>query len=328
MAPITRISRRTLMTTMATLSAAAWLNPVRAQLAGKPLTLVVPTAAGGTTDIAARMLAEPLGRILQTSVIVDNRGGGNGNIAGQMVARGPEDGSTLMVQYSGYQCITPLIQPVAGFDPAVNLKPIGHLIDAPQLLVVRADFPADTFADFLKYVKANPAKVNYASSGNGSLQHVTTELLKDLTKTYMVHIPYRGTGPALNDLLAGTVDFTITTPPPLLPHIRAGKLKALMVTGRTRLAALPNVPTATEIGVPLVASSWFAVYGPGSISNDLQNRLSLAIKQVVESESFKKRAEEQGAKAIVMNSAELARLGANERNMWGRIVKLANIRAD
>ena len=325
---MTLISRRALMTTVASLSAAAWLNPVRAQLAGKPLTLIVPTAAGGTTDIAARMLAEPLGRILQTSVVVDNRGGGNGNIAGQLVARGPADGSSLLVQYSGYQCITPLIQPVAGFDPATSLKPLGHLIDAPQLLVVRADFPADTFADFLKFVKTNPAKVNYASSGNGSLQHVTTELLKDLTKTFMVHIPYRGTGPALNDLLAGTVDFTITTPPPLLPHIRAGKLKALMVTGRTRLPALPNVPTALETGVPLVASSWFAVYGPASLPPDLQSRLSLAIGQVVESDSFKKRAEDQGAKAVVMNGAELATLGANERKMWERIVKVANIKAD
>lgn len=321
------ISRRTLLT-LAGLSTAAWLDPVRAQLAGKPITLVVPTAAGGTTDIAARMLAEPLGKILQTSVVVDNRGGGNGNIAGQLVARGPADGSSLLVQYSGYQSITPLIQPVPGFDPATSLKPLGHLIDAPQLLVVRGNFPADNFADFLKYVKANPGKVNYASSGNGSLQHVTTELLKDLTKTFMVHIPYRGTGPALTDLLAGTVDFTITTPPPLLPHIRAGKLKALMVTGRTRLGALPNVPTATEAGVPLVASSWFAVYGPTGLSADLQGRLSLAIKQVVESENFKKRAEEQGAKAVVMSGAELATLGDNERKMWGRIVKLANIKAD
>ena len=324
---MTLISRRTLVTA-AGLGAAAWLNPVRAQLAGKPLTLIVPAAAGGTTDIAARMLAEPLGKILQTSVVVDNRSGGNGNIAGQMVARGPADGSSLLVQYSGYQCITPLIQPVPGFDPATSLKPIAHLIDAPQLLVVRANFPADTFAEFLKYVKANPGKVNYASSGNGSLQHVTTELLKDLTHTFMTHIPYRGTGPALNDLLAGTVDFTITTPPPLLPHVRAGKLKALMVTGRTRLPALPNVPTATEAGVPLVASSWFAVYGPASLSGDLQNRLSLAIKQVVESDHFKKRAEDQGAQAVVMNSAELATLGANERKMWERIVKLANIKAD
>lgn len=324
---MTLISRRTLMA-VASLSTAAWLNPVRAQLAGKPITLIVPTAAGGTTDIAARMLAEPLGRILQTSVVVDNRGGGNGNIAGQMVARGPADGTSLLVQYSGYQCITPLIQPVPGFDPATNLKPLGHLIDAPQLLVVRGNFPADNFVDFIKYVKANPGKVNYASSGNGSLQHVTTELLKDLTKTFMVHIPYRGTGPALNDLLAGTVDFTITTPPPLLPHIRAGKLKALMVTGRTRLAAQPNVPTAIETGVPLVASSWFAVYGPTGLSADLQGRLSLAIKQVVESEGFRKRAEEQGAKAVVMSGAELATLGDNERKMWGRIVKLANIKAD
>ena len=145
-------------------------------------------------------------------------------------------------------------------------------------------------------MRANPGKVNYASSGN-ALQHVTTELLKDLTKTYMTHIPYRGTGPALTDLLAGTVDLTITTPPPLLPHIKSGKLKALMVTGKTRLPALPNIPTATEAGVPLVASSWFAVYGRRACRPELQTRLSAAVRQVVETPEFRRRAEEQGAKA-------------------------------
>ncbi|MBG9389763.1 Bug family tripartite tricarboxylate transporter substrate binding protein [Caenimonas aquaedulcis] len=324
---MTAISRRTLIAA-AGCGAAALALPAFAQFAGKTITLIVPSAPGGTTDIAARMLAEPLGKLLQASVVVDNRSGGNGNIGGQMVARAPADGLTLLVQYSGYQCITPLIQPVAGFDPGKDLKPIGHLIDAPQLMAVRGNFPANTFGEFLKYVKANPGKVNYASSGNGSLQHVTTELLKDLTHTFMTHIPYRGTGPALTDLLAGTVDFTITTPPPLLAHVKAGKLKALMVTGKKRLDALPSVPTATEAGVPLVASSWFAVYGPNGLSPELQAKLSAAVAQVVESESFRKRAEEQGAKAIPMNGAELAALGASERNMWNRVVKAAHITAD
>ncbi|NML46411.1 tripartite tricarboxylate transporter substrate binding protein [Ramlibacter sp. G-1-2-2] len=295
---------------------------------GKTVTLIVPSAPGGTTDISARMLAEPLGKLLQVPVVVDNRAGGNGNIAGQLVSRAAGDGTTLLVQYSGYQCITPLVQPVNGFDPAKDLKPIGHLIDAPQVLVVRQNFPANNFKEFLAYVKANPGKVNYASSGNGALQHVTTELLKDLTKTYMTHIPYRGTGPALTDLLAGTVDLTITTPPPLLAHIKAGKLKALMVTGKTRLDALPDVPTATELGVPLVASSWFAVYGPNSMSPELQNRLSATVRQVVEMPEFKRRAEEQGAKAIPMTPAELAALGTKERATWDRIVKVAGIKAD
>lgn len=144
----------------------------------------------------------------------------------------------------------------------------------------------------------------------------------------MTHIPYRGTGPALNDLLAGTVDFTITTPPPLLPHIRTGRIRALMVTGRSRLPALPTVPTAIESGVPLVASSWFAVYGPGALPDDLAQRLTAAVRQVVEAPDFRKRAEELGAKAVAMNAAELATLGANERNMWNRIVRAANIKAD
>jgi len=324
---MTPISRRTFVAA-AGIGAAACALPARAQPAGRPVTLVVPAAAGGTTDIAARMLAEPLGKILQTAVVVDNRAGGNGNIAGQLVARAAGDGATLLVQYSGYQSITPLVQPVQGFDPGRDLKPIGHLIDAPQLLVVRGDFPANNFTEFVRYVKANPGKVNYASSGNGSLQHVTTELLKDLTKAYMTHIPYRGTGAALNDLLAGTVDLTITTPPPLLPHIRAGKLKALLVTGRTRMATLPNVPTAIENGLSLVASSWFGVYGPNSLPTEAANRLSAAVKQVVESEPFRKRAEEQGAKALFLGGSELGKMAADERNMWARIVRAANIKAD
>jgi len=319
-------TRRTFLATAAAGTAAAAL-PSFAQ-GGRTVTLIVGSAPGGTTDISARMLAEPLSKVLQVPVVVDNRAGGNGNIAGQLVARAASDGNTLLVQYSGYQCITPLVQPVAGFDPARDLKPVGHLIDAPQVLVVRPNFPANTFQEFLAYVRANPGKVNYASSGNGALQHVTTELLKDLTKTQMTHIPYKGTGPALTDLLAGNVDLTITTPPPLLAHIKAGKLKALMVTGKTRLAALPDVPTATELGVPLVASSWFAVYGPAGLPADLQNKLSAAIRQVVETAEFKRRAEEQGAKAIAMTPAELATLATNERATWERIVRVAQIKAD
>ena len=319
------ITRRRLVTAAAAGAAAAAL-PALAQ--NRPVTIVVGAAPGGTTDISARMLAEPLARVLGTSVVVDNRSGANGNIAGQMVARAPGDGHTLLVQYSGYQSITPLIQPVQGFDPGRDLKPIGHLIDAPQVMVVRQDFPAKDFKEFLAYVRANPGKVNYASSGNGALQHVTTELLKDMTKTFMTHIPYRGTGPAMTDLLAGTVDLTITTPPPLLPHIRAGKIRPLMVTGKSRLPSLSDVPTATEMGVPLEASSWFAVYGPSAMSAEVQNRLSAAVRQVVESADFRKRAEEQGAKAIAMTPAELHALGTKERAQWERVIKAANIKAD
>jgi tripartite-type tricarboxylate transporter receptor subunit TctC len=323
---MTSIRRRQILAGAAAAAVAPWAAPAFAQ--GKTITLVVPAAPGGTTDIAARMLAEPLGKLLGVPVVVDNRAGGNGNIAGQLVSRAAGDGNTLLVQYSGYQCITPLIQPVSGFDPGRDLKPVANLIDAPQVLVTRGDFPASNFAEFLAYLKAHPGKVNYASSGNGSLQHVTTELMKDLTKTSATHIPYRGTGPALTDLLAGNVDFTITTPPPLLGHIRAGKLKALVTTGRTRIGALPNVPTATEAGVSLVASSWFAVYGPAGLPADAQQKLSDVIAKVVQSEQFKKLAEDQGAKPVVMNPAQLATLGVNERSMWERVVKVANIRAD
>jgi tripartite-type tricarboxylate transporter receptor subunit TctC len=266
--------------------------------------------------------------VLNVPVVVDNKPGGNGSIAGQLVARANAEATTLLVQYSGFHCITPLLQPVHGFDPAKDLKPIANLVDAPQVLVVRNDFPANNVAEFLKYVKSNPGRVNYASSGNGSLQHVTTELLKDITKTFMLHIPYRGTGAALVDLLSGTVDMTITTPPPLLAHIRSGRLKALVSTGRKRIPALPNVPIALESGLSLVASSWFALFGPSSASPETVNRISSAVRQVVESDGFRKKSEDQGAQAAYLDSARLAQLAETERSMWARVIAVAKIKAD
>ena len=157
--------------------------------------------------------------------------------------------TTLLVQSAGYQCITPQPQPVAGFDPGKDLKPLGHPIDTPQLMVVRSNFPANAFAEFLQYAKANPGKVNYASSSNGPLQHGSTELLKDLAKTYLVHIPYRGTGQALTDLLGDTVDFSITTPPPCKPF-RWWPLPGSPSTARTAS------PTKHQRGFPAPSSRW------------------------------------------------------------------------
>lgn len=321
-----QLSRRSLLVAGA-ISTIAQPQMVSAQSPVKPITLVVPTPAGGTTDIVARLLAEPLGRLLGVAVTVENHPGNNGANAGQRVALGLTDGSTLLLQYSGFQCISPQVQPVTGYDPAKDLKPIAHLVDAPQLLAVRSGFPANNFADFLRYVRANPGKTTYASSGNGSLQHVTTELLKDLTKTIMVHIPYSGMGTAVADLLNGGVDFTITTPPPLVPQVRAGKLKALMVTGKTRLAVLPDVPTALESGISLIASSWFALYGANGISEQMTSRIATATRQAISTDNYKKRIEEQGANVLFLDASELNNLQISERRMWSRILRLAGIKS-
>src|SRR5256885_1187671 len=204
--------------------AVAATSPAHAQAwPTRPITLIVPTAPGGTTDIAARMLAEPLGRALGQTIVVDNRGGASGGIAAVAVKRAEADGHTLLMQYSGYHVITPAVskQPL-GWE-AKDLQPVANVLTAPQVVVVRAGLPIKTMAELIAYAKANPGKLTYASSGNGSLQHVTGAMLEQQAGIQMTHIPYKGTGPALQDLLGAQVDVTFGTPPPYMQFIQSGQ---------------------------------------------------------------------------------------------------------
>jgi len=184
--------------------ATGFLGSATAQSAypSKTVTMVVPTAAGGTTDLSARMLAQALGPVLGQTVVVDNKGGGNGNIAASIVKRAEADGYTLLMQYSGYHVISPHLTKVAQWAQS-DFQPIANVISAPQIIVVRADLPVKTLPELIAYAKANPGKLNYASSGNGSLQHVTGAMLEQQGGIKMVHVPYMGTGPALQDVLGG-----------------------------------------------------------------------------------------------------------------------------
>jgi tripartite-type tricarboxylate transporter receptor subunit TctC len=324
-------SKRTRLDTLAIALLAGLAGTAFAQ-GGYPshaITLIVPTAPGGTTDIAARMLAEPLGKALGQTVIVDNRGGASGAIAAVAVKRAEPDGYTLLMQYSGYHVITPWVtkQPL-GWE-AKDLAAVANVLSAPQLIVVRAGLPVKTLGELVAYGKANPNKLTFASSGNGSLQHVTGAMLDQQAGIDMVHVPYKGTGPALQDLLGAQVDLTYGTPPPFMPFIASGKLRALAVTGKTRVASLPNVPTAAEAGLPkLDATSWFAVFAPAKTPQAVIDRLTSEIAKVMATPAFKQKAAEQGATADYMNPQQLSDYSKSELARWGQVVKASKIEGD
>ena len=294
----------------------------------KPVTLVVPTAAGGTTDLSARMLAQALTPVIGQSVVVDNKGGGNGNIAAGIVKRAEPDGYTLFMQYSGYHVISPHLTKVSQWAQG-DFQPVANVISAPQIIVVRDGLPVKTLAELITYAKANPGKLNYASSGNGSLQHVTGAMLEQQGGIKMVHVPYKGTGPALQDLLGGQVDLTFGTAPPFMPHIQSGKLRVLAVTGKERLPSLPDVPTTAEAGYPGVnATSWFGLFAPAATPKAVIDKLAADTRAVVQSAAFKQKAQEQGATADYLGPQQMADRVKADLASWADVVKASKIEAD
>lgn len=310
-------------------AATALATPALAQeYPNRTVTLVVPTAAGGTTDLSARMLAQAMSPVLKQSMVVDNKGGGNGAIAASIVKRAPADGYTLLLQYSGYHVITPYLTKVHQWEQS-DFQPVANVLSAPQIIVVREGLPVKTLSELIAYAKANPGKLNYASSGNGSLQHVTGAMLEQQGGIKMVHVPYKGTGPALQDLLGGQVDLTFGTAPPFMAHIQSGKLRVLAVTGKERLPSLPDVPTTAEAGYPGVnATSWFALFAPAGVPKAVVDRLTADARSVVESAAFRAKAREQGATADYQTPEQLGERVKADLANWATIVKSAKIEAE
>lgn len=294
----------------------------------KTITMIVPAAAGGTTDLAARMAAQALAPVIGQSVVVDNKGGGNGSIAASLVKRAEADGYTLLMQYSGYHVISPHLTKARIWEQG-DFQPVANVLSAPQIIVVRSELPVKTLAELVAYAKANPGKLNYASSGNGSLQHVTGAMLEQQAGIKMVHVPYKGTGPALQDLLGGQVDLTFGTAPPFMPHVQSGKLRVLAVTGTQRLPSLPDAPTTAEAGYAGVnATSWFAVFAPAATPKPVIDKLTADLKKVVENPAFKQKAQEQGATADYMNPQQLGAMVKTEWSNWAQVVKSSKIEAE
>ncbi len=314
-------------------AAFVWLMaaPVMAQnkYPDRPITIVVPSAPGGSTDFTARLIAEPLSRALGQPVVIENKAGAAGNIGNQAVARAKPDGYTLLLAYSGYQVGNPHLFKKSGWDPIKDFTPIAMLTRAPQVLATKTDIPAKNLKELIAYAKAHPDKLNYASSGNGSIQHIAGELFKQMTGTSIQHIPYKGAGPAVQDLLGGQVDLFFTTPASVVSHIKAEKLKGMVVTSNARLSSLPQIPTSKEADLSeFTIDSWFALYAPAGTHPEIVNQINSEIAKILAMPEIKKKAEDAGTLIDHMNPSQLGEYTRKELDYWGRVIRAAKITAE
>jgi len=310
-----------------------WLS-AQAAWPNKPVRIVVPFAAGGTTDILARALAPELGRVFGQQFIVDNKPGAGGNVGAGEVAKSAPDGYTLLMGTVGTHGINQALYPRMPYDPIKDFVPITLVAGVPNVLVMnpaKAEaLKINSVPDLIRYAKANPGRLNMASSGNGTSIHLSGELFKTMAGVFMVHFPYRGSAPALLDLIGGTMDLMFDNLPSALPHIRAGKLKALAVTSAQRSAAVPDLPTIAEAG-PLRgfdASSWFGLLGPAGTPVDIVNRIQQETAKAMNTPALKERLLAQGAIPSGMTSAQFAAYIAAETKKWAEVVKVSGAKVD
>ena len=315
--------RRLFLATPALLAPAA----AHAWAPERPLTFFVPNGAGGTTDFAARLLAEALAPRLGQPVVVENRPGGNGAIAARAALGARADGHALLFAYSGYIVGTPFIVRDLGYDPFSDLAPVAEVLDAPHAFLVHPSLPARSVEELSAHIRAHPEAIAYASTGIGSVQHLGTELYAQRAGGLrMNHVPYRAVGPAIADLLAGRIQLFLTTTPPVQGFVQDGRLRALALTAEPRLPTLPALPTAREAGLPgFDLSTWTAVFAPAATPTAARERLEREILAALDAPALRRRALEQGA---VLPGGGATALGARVRREaaeWRAVVQAANI---
>lgn len=307
-------------------SQAAWPN--------KPVRIVVPFAAGGTTDILARAIAPALSKAFGQSFFVENRAGAGGNLGADLVAKSPNDGYTLLMGTVGTHGINRALYPKLPYDPFKDFAPVTLVAAVPNVMVMNAEkaktLGISTVPEFIAYAKKNPGKLNMASSGNGTSIHLAGELFKSRTGTFMLHFPYRGSGPALLDMLGGSMDVMFDNLPSSLPHIKSGKLKAFAVTSSQRSSALPDVPTIEEAGKlkGFEASSWFGLLAPAGTADGTINRLQQEVAKSLGSPEIKEKLVAQGAIPSGNTPAQFAALIDAEHKKWAEVVKVSGAKVD
>jgi tripartite-type tricarboxylate transporter receptor subunit TctC len=325
------LSRRRFVGLAASALAGARLLSSRAQAADwpvKPVRVVVPFSPGGSTDITARLVSNRLQEVWGQSVVVENRPGAGGNIAADNVAHSDPDGYTIFIVGPG-QATNQFLYPSLSYDPVGDFAPVTLLITQPNLMCVPNSSPAKSVQEFIAYCNANPGKVTYASSGNGTTLHLSGELFKRLAKVEMTHIPYRGGAPAINDLIPGRVDVIFDNMPSILSHVKAGSVRGLAVTTKERVAVVPDIPTIAESGVPgFDVMSWFGFFVPAKTPRDIVARINADTNAALAHPSVKLRLEDLGANPKGSTPAELADFLKSEIDKWGPVIREAKIRVE
>jgi tripartite-type tricarboxylate transporter receptor subunit TctC len=297
------------------------------QYPAKPVRIVVPFAPGGGSDFTARLMAQKLTERLGNPFIVENRPGAGGNLGAETVVRAPADGYTLLLISASYT-VNPSVYKLT-FDPINDITPIIRLSGGPYVVAVHPSVPANTLADFVALARKQPNKLAFGSSGNGSVMHVSTAYFLDNAKIQVLHVPYKGTGPALQDTIGGQVQLIFGAVPTTLPHVKAGKLRGLAVTTAKRIAAAPELPTIAESGYPdYEVINWHGLVGPKGLGSGIVERLNREINEILKSEDFQKLLASDGLEPVGGSPGEFAEILKKEAARWNRVVQQAGIKIE
>lgn len=324
--------RRTLSIVVSSAMFAAFAAPAFAQTGNawptKPVKLVVGYAAGGATDVIARLVANKMGEDLGQTVVVENRTGANSNVGAEVVARAPADGYTLYV-FTIANTINASLYSKLGYQPVKDFEPIGLIAKIPNLLVVNPSLPVHSLPEYIKFAKETPMGITFASSGSGSSIHLSGEMFKMKTGLNMLHVPYRGSAPAVTDLLGGQVQSMFDNTPSAMPHVKSGKLRPIAITSRERSALLPNVPTVAESGFPgFEVQSWFGMAAPTGTSQPVIQRLNTALNKALSDGDIKQRLAAMVATPTPGTPDEMRKFVASEISAWNEVVKASGAKAE
>jgi len=294
----------------------------------RPIRLIIPYPAGGPTDFVGRLVAQKLSSLVGQQVVVDNRPGAGTVIGSELIARAAPDGYSLLFGTGGGTFLAPLILPSVSYDPLKDFAPVAMLVQSPQVLVVHPSIPASNVRELVALAKAKPGALNYASVGNGTSPHLGGELLKSLTSTNIVHVPYKGTAPAMTDLIAGQVHLMFSSMPTVLAHVKAGRLRLIGTGGTKRSAVIPDTPVIADAVPGFELVTWYGVFAPARTPVTIVKRLNGEIEKVLKEPDAREKLETQGLEPTIMTPEALKRYTEEDVSRWARLIKSAGIKSD